>query len=198
MPIVFSVPYLYQAVVDRFATDEVSIPQSFGWRAPGKREPAGTRIVWVPGDPKGSLGKIVPPRKVAGPGNATGNPRALANLDELFYVEITSGDEKDPENELAQYNEVRRIFDLWYAAVFRAAEGNLTVQSADWMNKLNLRRHGAGLKVVCSFLAVIPDKKQTALPANAVKARLELKQGEGDGEHVEILTIPDSTEEPFP
>jgi hypothetical protein len=136
------------------------VANTFGWREPGKNEPTGPRISWVPGDPRGQVGKILPPRKNA----LTAQPnyeRTLALLEEQFYVEISASDTSAPENELKQYEAARAIFDAWFRAAYLSATKNLTVVSAEWIETRNVRRNGAVLRVLCTIDAPIPDSPYT-------------------------------------
>ncbi len=84
MAIIFPIPRLFDAVAARFAAESFDCPMLFGWRTPSQQLETGNRIVWVPGDPDGALGAVLPPKY---PGR---NPRALLNVGELFYVEISA------------------------------------------------------------------------------------------------------------
>lgn len=147
-----ALPHLFDAVVSRFTVEGTNVPNLFGWRTSGQQLTTGPRIVWIPGDPNGSLGQVSPPRN---PGR---NPRPIATLDELFTVEIVSSDSTHPESERHQYQAVRELFDAWFRAVYLAAHGTVRILSTAWIGPAKERRHGAGIRAVCAIQAMIPDE----------------------------------------
>jgi hypothetical protein len=169
MAIIYALENLYNQVIARFATDGTIVANDFGWLEPGKSK-AGTRITWVPGDFKGNLGKMLPPQ------NPGGAPRSLANLDEQFTVEIVAEDGSSPDNELAQYKAARAVFDAWFRAVYIAAHSQVTIISQEWMNTRNIRRRGAGIRVVGSVRATILDEAVAFIPSDT-QAVIDVKQG---------------------
>lgn len=145
----WALPALYTAVVARFASDSLDVPQVFGWLEPEKKVVTGPRIVWYPGDPSRAMGEMRPPKW---PGR---NPRALGSIDELFTVECTSIDTSD-SSDMAQYLAARELFDAWHRAAFLHATSTLTVRSLEWLLPL-ARRAGACIRAVCSIEAMVPD-----------------------------------------
>jgi hypothetical protein len=107
----------------------------------------------VPGDDAtGSFGPVIAPRSVGG------NPRSLADLEELFTVYLFASDPTRPEVELAQYKAARLLFDAWWRAVYLAAHGNVRMVASKWSVKSIERRYGAGMRVVCAIRSPIPDQ----------------------------------------
>jgi hypothetical protein len=159
----FALDSLYADVKARFAAESPSAPvyMPFGWREPSKSY-SGSRIAWVPGDPSGNLGRVGPAKH---PGR---NPRPLATLFELFHCVISANDLTAPENELAQYRAVRFLYDAWVRAVYLAARGTFTIDSASWdVDFQNERRFGASLIVTCSIQAMVPDAAFEGVPVGA-------------------------------
>lgn len=157
---VLAVTNLYDAVVARFLLDGTAITNTFGWREPAKKLVTGPRIAWIPGDESGALGEVGPPKN---PGR---NPRRLANLAELFTVEITTSDADAPTDERAQYVAARLAFDAWYRAVHLAAYGNFSIVDSEWIVDKKELRHGAALRIVVALNAVIPDAVRTPMPVD--------------------------------
>jgi len=154
-----ALPTLFDAVVARFELEGTDAPQTFGWRTPFRHKESTSRIAWVPGSPSGALGDVDAASK-------TGDResyRSLATLRELFTVYIESEDPQFPENERAQYQATRLLFDAWVRAVYLAARGTFEIESSDWNIEKNERRNGAELIVVCSIDAVIPDAPYTVV-----------------------------------
>jgi len=151
----FALLQLFDAVVARFTLDNTVCVNLFGWRTPQQKSVTGNRICWVPGD-DGELGGVTWANSRPGQ-----NPRSLGTLGELFTVWIRAADATDPamlENERVQYEAARTLFDAWYRAVYLHAHGTFTVESSEWMIEQNERRYGAGIRVVCSIQAKIPDE----------------------------------------
>ncbi len=144
-------PTLYHLVSARFVLEKVPCSNMFGWRIPAQH-PKGNRIAWVPGDPNGTVGTLLPPR------NPGGEPRSLGTLGEVFTILINGQDPTDPENELAQYSIVRYLRDAWFRAVYHAAYGAFTIRSEQWVTTRLERRHGAALKIAVELQAMIPDE----------------------------------------
>ena len=160
MSIVFALPRLFDLVEARFAGDLTTAEQTFGWRTPQRHKASSARIAWVPGDPSGGVGPMLPAR------NPGGDPRSLATLGELFTVYISATDATAPEDERKQYEATRALYDAWYRAVYLAARGTFEVQSLDWNVSKNERRHGAELVCVCAIEAKIPDAPYTLAPVD--------------------------------
>lgn len=158
--ICFAVDSLYLAVVARFEEKRIDIPNVFGWREPQKHKTQASRIVWTPGDENGRLGELLPPRDVGG------NPRQIAQLDELFTIRISAFDVDDPENELAQYREARRVYDLLFSAIHASAFGTFTYLDSSWDLSKNERRHGEMVIITASVQAPIFDDVAATAPVD--------------------------------
>jgi hypothetical protein len=157
---------LYDDVVAGFTaafSPNPAPPQPFGWRAPAQRSGAPVRVCWVPGDDEsGDLGEVGPARF---PGR---NARPLATLRELFTVYVEAQDASQPENERKQYHSAREFFDLWWAFVYRAAPGNVAIQSAKYITTQKERRFGCTIRVLCTVDAMIPDASDATMPVDAI------------------------------
>jgi hypothetical protein len=168
----FALVRLYDAVVARFA-DEGSGPESpaevaqpFGWRETPKQKITAGRIVWTPGDATGALGAIGPAKQ---PGRVDARP--LASLGELFTCTISAVNTSTPEDDTAQYTATRALFDAWYRAVYLAARGTFSIVSAEWLSgnptgSVNVRRHGAAIRVVVQLDAAILDAPIESAPTD--------------------------------
>lgn len=143
---------LYDAVVAQFAADDMTaVAQPFGWRFVAQQY-VGNRIVWVPGNPAGIVGRMLPPR------NPGGDPRSLGTLEEQFYVVICGQDPAAPENERAQYDFTRRLRDFWFRAVYRAAHGTFQIVGEEWLGIENPeRRYGTAIRVLGAIQSKVPD-----------------------------------------
>lgn len=161
MATIFAVTKLFDDVVAQFAADGTNVPNVFGWREPTKQQ-ALPRVVWVPGnDANGDIGEIVAGRF---PGKLT--ERALGNIDEIITVYVQSVDATNLENERAQYESTRALFDAWYRAVYLNAHGTFEIQSAEWVIDKKERRFGAAIRVLMSVQAVLPDEALVTMPVD--------------------------------
>lgn len=176
MAIVLALTKLYDDVVARFSAEGTAVPNLFGWRASAQQLTTGTRIVWIPGDPNGSVGNHLPARN---PGR---DPRPIATLDELFTVEISASDASDLESERKQYEATRLVYDTWFRAVYLAAYGTFKVLSDEWVTEKKERRYGACIRAVCSVQSMIPDAPATFAPTVTDGARAEIEVDELDYE----------------
>ena len=152
---VLALELLFDSVVARWAAEvppgETPAPNLFGWREPAQKLTTGKRVLWIPGDPNGDMGAMMPPTQ---PGR---NPRSLATIDELFTVEIVAHDVAALENERAQYHVTRLLFDAWWRAVYLAMPGRVTILKNEWITDRKERRFGAAIRAVCSVSAMVPD-----------------------------------------
>lgn len=175
MAVVFALPYLYDRVAERFARDGLDVQMTFGWLKSAEQLTSVKRIVWIPGDGDnvGSVG----PAKYPG-----GDPRALATLNELCTVEITSADDSDPTDERKQYTATRELYDEWLRAVYLAGRGWYSIVSQRWAGGDRARRLGGTIRVVISVHAPIFDHAsgadETIDPARARIDVAELEQTE--------------------
>jgi hypothetical protein len=176
MAIVFALPALLQAVVDRFAVEGpwlvapviappapgIPIPNVFGWKKPEQQMLRGNRVIWVPGDDdNGDVGEYLSPRQVGQ------NPRSLARLGELFTIYIVGEDKTQPENEIAQYNATRALHDAWFRAVHLAAYGTFKLNKPRWFGEAKERRRGATMRLVGTIEAPLPDEIHDFVAADA-------------------------------
>jgi len=147
--------WLFDTVVQRFAAEgPANVRQLFGWRFVAQHH-TGARIVWVPGDSVGGVGRFGPARD---PG---GDPRSLGTLHETYHVVISANDPTQPENERLQYRATRLLFDAWFRAVHLAAHGVYAIDRPEWIVERLERRFGAALRVTGSIQAKIPDSAPT-------------------------------------
>jgi hypothetical protein len=148
------------AIRTRFTAEGTDCEITFGWREPEKHALGTNRIVFVPGDPSGTVGTTTGARE---PGR---NPRPLATLNELFTVYVASADATDPENELKQYKATRVLRDVWYRALYKRAHGTFTIRSETWITDRKERRYGAALRIVLELQAMVPDVVQALAPVD--------------------------------
>jgi hypothetical protein len=190
MPVTLALPHLYDSVVTRFANetpeDETPIPNLFGWRTPTQKEigEGGARIAWVPGNPDGELGELVPAKKLT-----TGNPRVLGGLAELFHVVINAVDTSDLENERKQYQAARELFDAWWRHVFLTSTVHVKIETSEWLTDKKVRRYGAAILVVCTIDAPIFDVPYEAVSTDA-KAEIDVEELD----NTETMTVPPEDE----
>jgi hypothetical protein len=153
----------------------------FGWREPTKQQTAPVRVVWTPGDETGSLGQEMAAQKVAVTVATGQTARNLVDLDEAFHVQIQASDTLIAEDEEAQYNAVRMIWDAWRACAYRATHGQsrvgfLTLVSARWkVEGANEKRRGACLIVTGRIRSPNPDDAH----ASTTPHRVEIKPLDG-------------------
>lgn len=186
MAIILALENLYNLVTADLAASStiVTTAQKFGWRETSRQDGGNARIVWVPGDPDGNLGALLPAKYPSRSITTLGRP--LANLGELFYVTISAADPTAPDNEIAQYHATRLLYDAWIAAVYRAARGTFGILKQRWVIDKNERRWGAALEITGSIQAVIPDSVAQAAPVDtgaAVVGELD-SNGEPQGSGV--------------
>ena len=149
---------LYEGVTALFAAEGRDVPMSFGWLASSEQMAGDHRIVWIPGDDGDGLGAIGAPKY---PG---GNPRRIANVDELARVEITGSSAEDEES--AQYDAARGLFDAWLLAMHRKAHGRYRLVSAKWVGGDRARRMGATLRVTFAVQSPVLDQIVPAAPVD--------------------------------
>lgn len=157
-PVCFAAGFLFDAVEADFKTNCVDAPMFFGWREVAKHKRTAWRIVWIPGDDANKLGEVTSPRQ---PGQ---NPRTLGTLNELMTVRIEAYDGQNPESERFQYRAARGLYDLWYAAVYRASHGKFQILSQEWDVSKKERRFGATIVAVLSVEATLPDVTHDVAP----------------------------------
>lgn|SRR5512133_11179 len=163
MATILALQVLYDlSSVDLKSRDE-DIDIQFGWRKPARQQLSPKRIVWVPGDESGSLGKELGATKAPITGGPNGAARNLADLDEFFNVQIQAHDTLCPDDELGQYTFTRLLYDMWRACVYRACHGEkrvgqVHIDSARWViNNTTEFRRGATIVVTARIRCPIPD-----------------------------------------
>jgi hypothetical protein len=170
---------LFELVSARFVAEHVPATNLFGWRVPAQHV-KGNRIAWVPGDPNGMVGTLLPPR------NPGGNPRSLGTLGEVFTIVINGQDPREPENELRQYEIVRYLRDAWFRAVYHAAYGAFTIRGETWITTRLERRHGAALRIACELQAAIPDE---VWPDDGIPSEVPIEAAVIDVHELDITDI---------
>lgn len=158
--ICFAAEALFDAVQTRFDDEGTEVAMLFGWRKPPKHKVAQSRIVWVPGD-QDNIGLIGAPR---GPGG--GDARPLGQLAELFTIQVAGFDPTSPQDERAQYNATRCLFDAWYRAMYLAAHGNARVVSLRWKSDRREVAHGFEIHAVLEIDSPIPDAPYAFAPVD--------------------------------
>lgn len=149
---VLALELLYDAVQKRFELEgPFGVSQPFGWRPPAQQH-IGPRIVWIPGDPVGTMAGVIGPAR-----NPGGAPRSIGTIDERFTCVISSQDPSDPENERLQYRCTRLLADYWYRAVYLFAHGTFEIEGEEWLIDKKERRFGTALRVVGTIEAMLPD-----------------------------------------
>ncbi len=161
---------LYDDVQARFDTEGTVCAMAFGWRPPAQQQLTAARITWTPGDVNGKIGEVGAPRR---PGR---DPRPLGTLHELFTVEFFAFDPAEPENERLQYQAVRFLFDAWFRAVYLSAYGTFALIENEWLLASKERRHGAGLRIVATIDAMIPDAANTYADINLMQASVDVSE----------------------
>lgn len=153
MAIVLALPRLFDLVKAYVQLRAPTCACEFGWREPAKWNAGadGKRIVFMPGDLSGKLGKELPARQ---PGRL---PRPLATLGELFTVYISAYDSTGPRDERKQYQAARELYDLFRSAMHAAAYGTVTVEDPAWNRSKTEHQSGAEIVVVCAVEAMVPD-----------------------------------------
>lgn len=137
-----------------FEDESTTAELCFGWREPAKQINQGSgranRVCFIPGDGD-DAGKDAPARN---PGN---NPASLATLLELVTISCWAVDTDEPDNELAQYEAVRLLYDAVRRSVAINAEGTYHVTKVRWNLKDIERGFGAEVRFVVELEAMVPD-----------------------------------------
>lgn len=166
MSVVFALTKLFDDVSARFESDGTLAVMAFGWRVSAQkvstdgRSLVGPRVLWIPGDESGDMGEHTGAKY---PGR---NPRSLDTLAELVTVEVTGFDLSCPEDERAQYEATRELYDAWYRAVYLAAFGTYQIVSTGWVVDKRERRAGATIRTVLAIQAMIPDAPMKSAPVD--------------------------------
>lgn len=189
MAVIFALEHLFDSVVQRFAEEKTLVENVFGWKEPPRQGGNINRIIWTPGDASGSMGDDAGPRY---PGSLPARP--IAMLLENFTCLIVAADPQAKENDRAQYNQARLIYDAWRRGVYLAAVGTFSIKSQAWDMTRKEGRFGACIKVVGTIQAVIPDEPFTFAQTNTVgEATGFIVGGDGSTESdapVEIVPDP--------
>jgi hypothetical protein len=188
-------PALFQGVIDFFASEAYACESYFGWRGPTLVATTARRLSWVPGDPTGNAGKLLPPVLSEG-------ARPLATLEELFTVYVYAAKVDELGNELAQYTAARLLYDQWFRAIYYAARtvgtgGRLAPIAHTLETAKKERPHGACLRVLCSVQARISDAPDTyatmPITAELIGDTGTTLDGESHGvEETQIIPEPES------
>jgi len=171
-------------------TDPAVVPHRFGWRERDRHEGI-RRVVWEPGD-DGLLGELAPAR---GPG---GNPRSLYTLNEACAVYLEAVDETDAataENERAQYIAARLLLDAFLRALYITSHGRVSLSDPRWVDKDNVRRYGATIRIVFALGAQVPDALQTTAYAstNAINStRMQITNDSHDQIDTDTISATDT------
>lgn len=142
MTVTLAIPHLYDAVAAHFAAEGAQIPMLFGWREAAEQLRSDVRIVWIPGDPAGNLGRVGPPKYPS--------KGQLLTVFELVTVQITAAVTAELSTSRAQYQRVTEVRDQFLSALHRSAVGTYSVTQALWMGMHAdaVRRWGASIKLV--------------------------------------------------
>lgn len=187
---VLALELLYDAVVARFTAEgPANVSQPFGWREVAKQR-VNARIVWVPGNPIGAVGRVGPAR------NPGGDPRSIGTLLENFYVVISAQDPTAPENERLQYRATRLLRDYWYRAIYLAARGTFTIESEEWLVDKLERRYGTALRVIGSIQSKIPDEAPDGLDYELAPDDTEAEIENSELDNTETITAAPTDEDP--
>lgn len=172
-PAQLAIPTLYDRVAARFLAEGTNVPMAFGWNAASTQLRSDARIVWIPGDQSGNLGRIGAPKY---PGQDQ-----LRTLFELVTVEIVTADTTALDDERAQYRSARLLHDAFIRAVHLSAVGTYQITSDGWMSGDRNRRYGAGIRLVLEVQAPITDdalERESLLLDAALLAAYELDHEE--------------------
>ena len=146
---------LFDAVKAHFATEAPNVNCVFGWKEPVKTinqdEGGAARITFTPGDSGDSLGDDAPAKY---PGR---NPRPIGTLKELFRVRVWAVDTEHPNDERAQYEVTRLLYDTVRRALYLCDPGGLSIRSQVWVRNVTERQFGLEIEMTCTVDAMIPD-----------------------------------------
>lgn len=171
---------LFDAVEALFADEAPSLHCVFGWKEPPKQINQGdgtaNRVCFVPGDTADGLGADLPPKY---PGR---NPAAMATLEELFTVRLWAVDKATPNDERAQYEAARLLYDGVRRALSLCDPGGLKVKSQKWIRKNPERMFGAEIEMVCVVQGMVPDLpyEEAENPTGAVGLTMGFPGGDVD------------------
>src|SRR5581483_465297 len=131
MAIVSFVPLLVTTVQQYFTAQGITAKVDFGRKARDKvvnQGPGGAnRVVFMPGDPGGSAGKISGARQ-----NVGQNPRPILTWEKLLTVSVWAVDTSDPANELLQFAAVEALFEATVAAIRSCAHADGRIGDPKW------------------------------------------------------------------
>lgn len=180
---VLALEVLYDKVCARFTAEgPANVAQPFGWRFVNQQH-VGHRIVWVPGNPAGAVGRLGPAR------NPGGDPRSLATLHENFYVVISAQDPTSAEDERLQYRVTRLLRDYWFRAVYLAAYGTFAIESEEWLVDQKERRFGTALRVIGSIQSKVPDEAPAGPDYELAPVDTAAELGVSELDVTETLTV---------
>lgn len=166
----FALEALYDAIVASLASEGLTVQSAFGWKEPVFQPSGSMRLVFVPGDPSGKVGKDAPPRS----GGTT--PRSVAMLLEQATVYLWAVDRSLP-SERAQYAAARSLYDAFRRALHASAYGTYSLDNPVWVapSKRRVERTlGAELQLVVTVQAPTRDISPTPVTgvSSAVTATL--------------------------
>ncbi len=153
MAVKLALQYVRDAIADQFEKDGTGVEILFGWRAVAQQVLGTRRLVVVPGDDSnGDVGDVGNPKQI---GKAP--TRDLGELREKCTMYIHAAESLTPEDEEAQYNEARLVFEALYRALHHAAYGRFRIVQARWLTSAKERRYGLGIRVVLELSAPLTD-----------------------------------------
>lgn len=171
---------LYDAVEALFEEEATSLNLVFGWREPPKQinqgEDTANRVCFVPGNENDELGADLPPKY---PGR---NPAPMATLEEIFRVRLWAVDKARPNDERAQYEAARLLYDGVRRALSLCDPGGLKVKSNKWVRKNPERTFGAEIEMICTIEGMVPDLpwQEAENPSGAVGITMGFPGGDVD------------------
>jgi len=151
----FAVTKLYDDCVSLFAAEETAGAFYFGWNEPDKQHTENRVVIFVPGDPGGNIGNLLPAKNVG-----VGLARNLATIDEMLTIIVDAYDPTDasgPTSERSQYAAARLLFDDVLRAIHLSAHGRYTLRKINWLAEKKVRRKGAAISILLTVQGTIPD-----------------------------------------
>lgn len=141
----------------------------FGWRESAHRS-ANFRVIFEPGD-DGDIGEVLPPLETGG------NPRSLADLDELFTVIMEAyatpdvvARFSDGQKERPQYAAARALLSDTWRSIYLAAPGLVQPGRPRWGRVGDtlgaVSQLGVSIRLVCSIRNPLKDAPLLVAPAS--------------------------------
>lgn len=164
---------LFDAAEVSFRADGGIAGWSFGWRErwTSAKTEDGRRVVWVPGDLSGGLGKL----EAAPMGGA--HPRQGWGLWEAgsVYLSAVESPASKGTDERLQYRAARELFDRVAWAIRVSMPGLVELETPRWITDQEAARRGAALVVVVRVRSAIVGPVPDAV-ATSTRARLEVSE----------------------